>query len=131
MELGCGSGGNTLSIASSLPGARIHGSDLSTTAIETAIETAAAAKLNNASFSTDDLSHDDGLDELTGQARYVIIHGLISWVPERVRRSAFETASRLLAPGGIAYVSYNALPGWNLLIEPRRIARAAVAAAGG
>src|ERR1700754_2361564 len=46
-----------------------------------------------------------------GQFDYVIAHGLYSWVPEDARDALMQQVNRLLAPDGIAYVSYNAEPG--------------------
>ncbi len=47
-----------------------------------------------------------------GQFDYLIAHGIFSWVPVAVQEKIFEIASRSLAPQGVAYVSYNCLPGW-------------------
>src|ERR1019366_4359784 len=59
------------------------------------------------------LEHRDILDagpEL-GTFDYVIAHGLYSWVPEPVRDKLLALAQAVLAPHGVAFVSYNALPG--------------------
>src|SRR5262249_23504641 len=40
-----------------------------------------------------------------------IAHGLFSWVPEEVRLRVLQLCRDLLGPAGVAYVSYNALPG--------------------
>lgn len=53
-------------------------------------------------------------DEL-GSFDYVVAHGLYSWVPEEVRRKALCLIKHSLAPEGIAFVSYNAYPGWHEL----------------
>ncbi len=46
-----------------------------------------------------------------GRFDYVIAHGLYSWVPLPVRDGLLAAARALLAPHGVAYVSYNAYPG--------------------
>ena len=39
---------------------------------------------------------------------------MYSWVPEFVQRAILATCAHVLAPGGVAYVSYNTYPGWHL-----------------
>ena len=39
-------------------------------------------------------------------------HGLYSWVPESVQEAILALAADHLKPSGIAYISYNAQPGW-------------------
>jgi SAM-dependent methyltransferase len=50
---------------------------------------------------------------------YVIAHGLYSWVPENARDAILTFCRRSLTPSGLAYISYNAQPGWAL----RRLVR--------
>jgi methyltransferase-like protein len=47
-----------------------------------------------------------------GQFDYVIAHGVYSWVPENVQDAILSAFHRLLAPEGVAYLSYNVYPGW-------------------
>ncbi len=47
-----------------------------------------------------------------GQFDYVIAHGVYSWVPADVRDRLMAICREHLAPMGLAYVSYNTLPGW-------------------
>ena len=44
---------------------------------------------------------------------------MISWVPGFVREKIFSICSKNLSTHGIAYISYNALPGWNIINEIR------------
>ena len=44
----------------------------------------------------------------------MIAHGLYSWVPDSVRSAILALCRRALRPGGIAYISYNTLPGWRM-----------------
>src|ERR1035438_8402827 len=46
-----------------------------------------------------------------GTFDYVIAHGFYSWVPEPVRDKLMDTVKQSLAPQGVAYISFNALPG--------------------
>ncbi|MEO6784997.1 MAG: methyltransferase regulatory domain-containing protein, partial [Chthoniobacteraceae bacterium] len=45
---------------------------------------------------------------------YIIAHGVYSWVPEEVRERLLALCAETLSPCGVAYVSYNTLPGWGL-----------------
>jgi methyltransferase-like protein len=49
-----------------------------------------------------------------GTFDYVIAHGFYSWVPEPVREKLMAIIQATLAPQGVAFVSYNALPGGRL-----------------
>lgn len=111
LELGCGSGGNLNPMAFQFPGAQFLGIDLSQRAIELARGNAAALGLSNIVF-----EHCDIMDvsRAPGQFDYIIVHGVYSWVPERVRDRILAIFGVSLAPQGVAYVSYNALPGGHL-----------------
>ena len=52
--------------------------------------------------------------EHLGAFDYVIAHGLYSWVPDSVRPHILRVAAERLTGNGVAYVSYNALPGCRL-----------------
>ena len=45
----------------------------------------------------------------------MIAHGLYSWVPNPVRQKSLRLIKHSLAPHGIAFVSFNAYPGWHHL----------------
>jgi hypothetical protein len=53
---------------------------------------------------------------------YIIAHGLYSWVPDDARDAIFAFCRQNLSPSGLAYVSYNAQPGW----ATRRVVREAL-----
>lgn len=42
---------------------------------------------------------------------YIALHGVWSWIDAATRQQLTQLIDRTLKPGGIAYVSYNALPG--------------------
>jgi SAM-dependent methyltransferase len=138
LELGCGDGGNALSIAQTLPDARVLGVDASPGAIERGTQVARAAGLANlelrcATFEqlgegmTEALGkvpveRDEGQAEpvekqpesignAPGEFDYIVAHGVYSWVPPDARGALLDCVKRCLAPDGIAFVSYNAYPG--------------------
>jgi hypothetical protein len=108
VELGCGDGGNLLPMAITLPGSSFLGIDLSAYAIDRARSTAAALGLANVRF--EQLGFDEFEPE-PGSADYVIAHGVYSWVPDAARDRMLAVAARALSEHGVAYVSYNVLPG--------------------
>lgn len=111
LELGCGSGGNLIPMALQCPGAELVGIDLSARAIARAKAEAAELGLSNVSFHHLDIM---AVSAELGRFDYILVHGVYSWVPEPVRQRILALFGELLMPQGIAYVSYNALPGCRL-----------------
>lgn len=108
LELGCGDGGNLLPMALALPGSSFVGIDASAVAIERA--RALAAQLGLADVAFEHVGFDD-FEPDPGSADYVIAHGVYSWVPAAARDRALAITARALSARGVAYVSYNVLPG--------------------
>lgn len=111
LELGCAGGGNLIPMAVALPGARFVGVDLSSVQIAQGVRDVETLGLGNIELqhrSITDVNEADGLFD------YIVCHGVYSWVPPEVQRGILEVCSRNLAPQGVAYVSYNTLPGWHL-----------------
>ncbi len=50
-----------------------------------------------------------------GRFDYIICHGVYSWVPTEVQEKILAICSENLSADGVAYVSYNTLPGWHML----------------
>lgn len=111
LELGCASGGNLLPFALAYPRATAVGVDLSPVQITRGREVACDLKAANLTLHAMSLA-DIGPD--FGQFDYIIAHGVYSWVPPQIRQALLRVCRERLAPGGIAYVSYNTYPGWKL-----------------
>jgi SAM-dependent methyltransferase len=127
LELGCGCGFGALALAASNPSWQVTGIDFSPAHIAAARELAAEAGIANAWFIEADLADfacSDRADALL-EADVITLHGLWSWVSEPVRAGIVRLLDRKLRPGGIAYVSYNALPGWQQAIGMQRLVREA------
>lgn len=108
LELGCGDGGNLIPMAVELPGARFIGVDLAEKPIATGSAVVAALGLGNIELRAGDLRE---IDASWGEFDYIIAHGLYSWTPEGVRDRILGICGENLAGEGVAFVSYNALPG--------------------
>lgn len=112
LELGCAAGGNLIPFACEFPKSECVGIDLSSVQVNEGQSTIDALKLKN--IKLHNMSITD-IDESFGKFDYIIVHGVISWVPENVREKIFEICKKNLTPNGIAYISYNTLPGWNMV----------------
>ncbi len=108
LELGCGDGANLVPMAFQLPDSRFLGVDLAAAPIARATALAAEAGLGNVEFRQLDVMT---IGRELGEFDYIIAHGLFSWVPEPVRVRVLELCAQLLAPRGVAFISYNAYPG--------------------
>ena len=111
LELGCGRGGNLVPLASLLPDSEFVGVDLAASQIDDARRDAAALGLANLRLEAMDIAD---VPAQWGSFDYIICHGVYSWVPEHVRRRILEISATQLNPHGVAYVSFNALPGWHV-----------------
>lgn len=108
LEVGCGDGGNLIPMAFENPGSQFLGVDSGAVAIRSGNQEIETLRLSNIR-----LEHMDIMDagpEL-GTFDYVIAHGFYSWVPEPARDRFMALTKATLAPQGVAYVSFNALPG--------------------
>jgi SAM-dependent methyltransferase len=119
LELGCGDGGNIVPMAYALPGAAFTGVDLSATALERAAALRDALGLDNLTLEQADLAALPGL----GPFDYVVAHGVYSWIAPPARDALLAACRAHLAPDGVAYVSYDVLPGGHMREITRQMLR--------
>jgi methyltransferase-like protein/predicted O-methyltransferase YrrM len=112
LEIGCAVGGNIIPMAYGLPDAKFVGIDISPHQIKLGQETIHALGLKNVTLKVADILE---IDADFGQFDYIIAHGIYSWVPANVRDKLLAICRENLSANGIAYVSYNVLPGWHML----------------
>ena len=124
LELGCASGGNLIPFAARHPQASAMGLDLSKVQVEQGAGAILRAALANVELRVFDLAQ---VDASFGQFDYIVCHGVYSWVPGPVQDAILRICCENLAPDGVAYVSYNAYPGW----KAREIVRDAMILRGG
>lgn len=110
LEIGCATGGNLIPIAAAHPKARVVGLDLSQVQVDLGRARVQALGLDNVELVAGDIARMD-LTAL-GQFDFIIAHGVYSWVPPDVQEALLSTFRRLMAPEGVAYLSYNVYPGW-------------------
>ncbi len=111
LELGCGDAGNLVPMALALPGASFVGVDAAPRAIGRGQALVAELGLENVTLEAGTIEE---LSPAAGGFDYVIAHGVYSWVPAAVRDRLLAVCREALDDGGVAYVSYNALPGGRL-----------------
>jgi predicted methyltransferase family protein/methyltransferase family protein/protein-lysine methyltransferase-like protein len=108
LELGCGDGGNLVPMALGLPNASFVGVDAAPGAIARGAELIDALALPNITLHAESI---EDLDPQAGAFDYVVAHGVYSWVGPAARDRLLAICRSALADQGVAYVSYNALPG--------------------
>ena len=125
-ELGCGRGLDCNILAATHPRASFTGVDFNPTHVADARALAATAGLANVEFVESDFAAFEARD--LQPFDIVLLHGVWSWVSVENRDVILRFLERHLRPGGIAYVSYNALPGWSQLQPLGRLVYELVAA---
>lgn len=109
LEMGCGDGGNIIPMAYELPESAFMGVDLSSVQIGIGQRRIDSLGLKNIRLDARSI-----MDMGPGDRKfdYIIVHGVYSWVPDRVKEKILDICRNNLAGQGIAYISYNVLPGW-------------------
>ncbi|MCI0508398.1 MAG: class I SAM-dependent methyltransferase [Gammaproteobacteria bacterium] len=118
LELGCASGGNLVPMAYYWPGSTYVGVELSEKQAAEGNRLIRELELDNITILHADIL---SLDESLGMFDYIIVHGVYSWVPVAVQEHILKLCRQLLGPNGIAYISYNTFPGWNLRLSIREM----------
>jgi methyltransferase-like protein len=111
VELGCGVGTNLLSLAFHHPDSNFLGIDSSYSQLDCARRDASSVGLQNIDFMLADVRNVNPAD--LAPRDYVIVHGLYSWVPDETRQAILALVGDILTSSGLAYISYNAQPGWS------------------
>ncbi|MBI1326815.1 MAG: methyltransferase domain-containing protein [Alphaproteobacteria bacterium] len=120
LEIGSAAGGNVFPIALQYPSADITAIDLSAVQIAQAQKQQEAMGVKNIRFIAMDVCN---IDKSFGQFDYIICHGVFSWVPDQVRDRILEICRDRLTDNGVAFISYNTLPGWQFVQSLRDMMR--------
>lgn len=112
LELGSATGGNIIPMAWRLPDSEFVGVELSTPQVAIGQQVIQALGLQNIRLDVGDIMELDPAQ--IGQFDYIIAHGVYSWVPACVREKILQLARECLTPCGLAYISYNVIPGWRM-----------------
>jgi 2-polyprenyl-3-methyl-5-hydroxy-6-metoxy-1,4-benzoquinol methylase len=118
-ELGCGKGMTALTLAATHPGGRFHACDFNADHIAYGERLRVEAGMDNLTLYAS--SFEQMLEADLPAFDFIVLHGVYSWVPPQVRGQVVEFLRARLKPGGLAMVSYNAMPGWAALQPLRRM----------
>ena len=112
-ELGCGQGFTANIVAAANPHLQVYATDFNPShafgaqsLAEEGGPSATNIKFSESSFQ--EYINEPGLPNFD----IVVLHGIYSWVSSENRKAIVEFLRRRLKPGGLVYVSYNAMPGW-------------------
>jgi len=111
LEIGCNEGANLIPMACAIPGSGFVGFDPAHLPVERGQARIRELVLTNVRLFQSNLL-DVGRE--LGQFDYIIAHGLYAWVPEPVSDRLLALCHEFLTPHGVAFVSYNVLPGGHL-----------------
>jgi len=111
LELGCAEGGNLIPMGCALPESEFVGVDYAERQIVVGQGIVKELGLANVKLQHRNIID---VDDSFGRFDYIIVHGVLSWIPADVRTKVFEVCKRNLNPQGIAFVSYSTHPGGHL-----------------
>lgn len=121
-ELGFGRGLTANILASTHANARFYAADFNPSHVAGASQLASEAKLTNLTLlesSFEELG--EGCVAGLPQFDFISLHGIYTWVTAENRRHIVNFISRYLKPGGLVYMSYNAMPGWAAALPLQRL----------
>lgn len=121
-ELGCGIGETALTIAAANHHSEVWGFDFNPAHIARGRQRAVAAGLTNVRLeeaSFEQLARERPFD--LPAFDYITLHGVWTWVSPVNRAHIVDFIDRHLKPGGLVYVTYNALPAWTEALPIQRM----------
>lgn len=121
-ELGFGRGFTVNLLAASHPQGNFFATDFNPAHVAGAQHLAATAQLGNLTLlenSFEDLAA--GQVSNLPQFDFITLHGIYTWVTAENRQHISRFIARYLKPGGIVYLSYNAMPGWATALPLQRM----------
>jgi SAM-dependent methyltransferase len=125
LELGFGQGFGLALQAAANPDIAFEGCDFNAEHVAHARGLIDDAQLANVTVSR--MSFEQAAEHGESDVDVAILHGIISWIEPEVQRAVVSILARRLRPNGVAFVSYNCMPGWaplrpirNLILEVKR-----------
>jgi SAM-dependent methyltransferase len=121
-DLGCGQGVTAAMLAAMHPGGEFHAIDAMPEHIDHGRRFADEAGVANVSFHVADFAV--AADLPLPKFDYIAAHGVYSWVGPQTRADVRSFIDRHIKPGGLVYISYNAMPGRAADLPFQRLVRA-------
>lgn len=119
-ELGCGNALSLNVFAAAHPKASFYGVDFNPSHIANGGRVAEQGGIQNITFMERSFGDLQGEKDLP-QFDMIALHGIWSWVSGENRQHIKNFLRERLKPGGLVYVSYNALPGWSEMVTVQRL----------
>jgi SAM-dependent methyltransferase len=119
-ELGCGQGLSANLLAAANPHIEFYATDFNPAQIVGASRLAAEAETANVHFFENSFA-EFLVEPSLPMFDAIVLHGIYSWIHARHRAEIVEFIRLKLKPGGIVYISYNALPGWSAAAPMRHL----------
>lgn len=121
LELGFGRGLTLTVLAATHPQAQFYANDFNPSHVVTAQALAQQAGLKNLTLLDHSFAALAENSTLLPQFDFITLHGIYIWVNAENRRHIVDIIARHLKPGGILYISYNAMPGWASMLPLQRL----------
>lgn len=121
-ELGFGRGLTSTVLAASNPQGRFYAADFNPAHVAGATSLADAAGIGNLTLlenSFEQLATGDCIE--LPQFDFITLHGIYTWVTAENQAHIVAFIERYLKPGGVVYLSYNAMPGWSAAAPLQRL----------
>ncbi|MBV6320440.1 class I SAM-dependent methyltransferase [Duganella violaceipulchra] len=121
-ELGFGRGLTVNLLAAANPSGRFYAADFNPGHVAGARALSKSAELDNLTLLENSFAElaQNAVADLP-QFDFITLHGIYTWVTAENRRHIVDFIARYLKPGGIVYISYNALPGWTGSLPMQRL----------
>jgi SAM-dependent methyltransferase len=121
-ELGFGRGLTANILAATHPQGRFYATDFNPAHVSGARQLARDAGLSNLTLLENSFAElAEGKADDLPQFDFITLHGIYTWVTAENRRHIADFVARYLKPGGIVYLSYNAMPGWSVSLPLQRL----------
>ena len=111
LDIGTSEGGNLIPLAITMPQADLVGIDLASIPLDRGRSVVEALGLSNVHLQQMNLLE---IDDAFGTFDYIVAHGLYGWTPPQIGDRLLAVIRQHLRPQGIAFVSYNTMPGGHL-----------------
>lgn len=121
-ELGFGRGLTANVLAASNPNGQFYAADFNPAHVAGAQALADSAGLANLTLmetSFEAMARGEGI--ALPMFDFITLHGIYTWVTAENRQYIVDFIARYLKPGGIVYMSYNAMPGWSASLPLQRM----------
>lgn len=120
-ELGFGRGFSAQLLAAANPQGQFYAADFNPAHVAGASALVREAQLPNLTLLENSFEQMASGDVDLPQFDFIVLHGVYTWVTAENRQHIVRFIGRYLKPGGIAYISYNAMPGWAPALPLQRL----------